>query len=289
MPSNLERAKTKIRSQLESANGGVFTEADLNKMLAEGSAEWKIPKSVTTKVFIEFLTTKLGLRRIEIRSERYRHAVRYAWGNYSPHAMALTLRPRSYLSHGTAVFLHGLSEQLPKTIYVNQEQSAKPSRGKLNQARLDLAFSNRQRTSNYVFSLENLRVVLLSGKQTGNLGVALLEGPHGEVLPATGILRTLIDVVVRPAYAGGIVQVLAAYRGARGRVNVGELVHMLRKISHVYPYHQAIGFLMERAGYPEQECDELRRLGIKFDFYLIHGMKNPQRDDRWRLFYPQGL
>ena len=41
--------------------------------------------------------------------------------------MALSLRPRSYLSHASALVLQGLTEQIPGTIYVNQEQSAKAS------------------------------------------------------------------------------------------------------------------------------------------------------------------
>ena len=203
--------------------------------------------------------------------------------------MALSLRPRSYLSHGTAVFLHALNEQLPKTIYANQEQSAKPSSGRLSQERLTLAFTHRQRTSSYVYAMESFRVVLLSGKQTGDLGVMTLKGPQGEEVRGTGIARTLIDIVVRPAYAGGIVQVLEAYRGAKGRVEAGEIVRTLRKLDYVYPYHQSVGFLMERAGYAPQECAKLRRLGTNYDFYLIHGMKKPKHDPKWRLFFPEGI
>jgi len=187
------------------------------------------------------------------------------------------------------VLLHGLNDQLPKTIYVNQEQSEKPAGGKLSQERIALAFSRHQRTSSYVYSFNDYRAVLLSGKYTEQLGVVKVRGPQDEDLPTTGIARTLVDIVVRPAYAGGIVQVLEAYRGAKGRVDPGEIVRMLRKLEYVYPYHQAIGFLMERAGFAAVDCTKLRRLGIKFDFYLVHGMKSPQRDPNWRLFFPKGL
>jgi hypothetical protein len=289
MPSNLERAKPKIRARLQAVRSGVFTEPSLRGMVATYQGEWHVAKSLKRKELIGFLVDELGLRVIELRSERYGKVVRYAWSEYSPYAMALTLRPRSYLSHGTGVFLNGLNEQLPKTIYMNQEQSKKPARGTLSQSRLDMAFSRRQRTSSYVFNLESLRVVVLSGKQTGRLGVVSLKGSLGEELPVTGIERTLIDIVVRPAYAGGIQQVLEAYRGARERADVGKLVRMLSELDYVYPYHQAIGFLMERAGYSEKEWMRLRRLGIDLDFYLVHGMKNPQHDPRWRLFFPQGM
>jgi hypothetical protein len=269
--------------------GGVFTEADLSAMLSANAGVWRVAKSVKRKEFIGFLISEMGLRAIEMKSERYGSTIRYVWGEYSPYAMALTLRPRSYLSHGTAVLLHGLNDQASKTIYVNQEQSKKPASGTLSQERLNLAFSRRQRTSSYVFSLEGRRVVLLSGKHTVQLGVVAHSGLLGERLPVTGIARTLIDIVVRPAYAGGIQQVLEAYRGAEELVDTAELVRTLRQLNYLYPYHQAVGFLLERAGYPEKEWVELKRLGTEFDFYLVHGMKSPQYDSGWRLFYPQGM
>lgn len=287
--SNLERAQAKIQACLRTEEGGVFTQAKLHGLLVQHAEEWGLGGAISGRRFIEFLVEKVGLRIVELRSERYKRIVRYAWGQSSPYLMALSLRPRAYLTHGTAVLLHGLNDQLPKVIYANQEQSEKPQGGRLSQERLTLAFSRHQRASSYVYTLEGHRIVLLSGKQTGGLGVVRMKGPAGEELPVTSIARTLVDIVVRPAYSGGIIQVLEAYRGARGQVDVGELVHTLRKLDYVYPYHQAIGFLMERAGYPVEECAKLGRLGMQFDFYLIHGMKKPKRDPKWRLFFPEGV
>ncbi len=289
MAGTLEQAKAKIRDRLAAEKGGVFTEAQLLKILADNRDAWQLAKSLSGAKFIAFLVAKVGLRVVELRSERYRSMLRYAWGDYSPELMALSLRPRSYLSHGTAVFLHGLNDQLPKTNYANQEQSEKPSGGKLSQERITLAFSRHQRTSNYVYSMDRYRVVLLSGKQTAQLGVVPAKGTRGEDLLVTGIARTLVDIVVRPAYAGGVAQVLDAYRGAKGRVKAADIVRTLQKLDYVYPYHQAIGFLMERAGYKPEEWGRLRRLGTKFDFYLTHGMKNSTLDAKWRLFVPEGL
>lgn len=289
MASKLERAKPKIRALFDSIRGGVFTDPDLLEVLKKHRREWDLGIRVSGPTFSRFLVEQVGLRIVELRAEHYRPIERFAWREFSPYLMALSLRPRSYLSHGTAVFLHGLNDQLPKTIYVNQEQSEKPRGVGLSQERLTLAFSRRQRTSKYVYAFDGYRAVLLSGKQTGALGVVNRKGPQREMLPVTGVARTLVDIVVRPAYGGGIVQVLEAYRGAKGKVGGAELARTLRRLDYVYPYHQAIGFLMERAGYPEAEWEKLRRLGTRFDFYLLHGMKSPKRDEKWRLFFPEGV
>jgi len=186
--------------------------------------------------------------------------------------------------------LWGLTEQIYKTIYVNQEQSAKPRpTARLLQQSLDRAFRSQQRASRYAFSYGESKFVLLSGKQTERLEVTSLKGEYGEPLSVTKIERTLIDAVVRPSYAGGISQVLDAYRAARDKLSASVLIATLKKLDYVYPYHQSIGFLMERAGYEPKQYERMRALGLDFDFYLVHGMREPAYDSKWRLHFPKGL
>jgi hypothetical protein len=177
---------------------------------------------------------------------------------------------------------------------VNKEQSDKPwqhapETRELSQGAVDRAFSNAPRVSNFVFKYANYRVVLLSGKHTGRLEVATLQDPNSEPIDATKLERTLIDIAVRPVYAGGVFQVLDAYRAAKDRVSVATLVATLKKLNHAYPYHQAIGFYMERAGYEPAKLDKLRALGCNINFYLTNKMEAPQFSREWRIFYPEGM
>src|SRR5205085_11677041 len=108
-------------------------------------------------------------------------------------------------------------------------------------------------------------------------------------LTVTGIDRTLINIVVRQTYAGGVHEVLNAYRKAAAMVSVNRLTATLQKLSYTYPYHQAIGFYLKRAGYKQAQLDLLRRFPMDFDFYLTHQTKEKDYVKEWRLFVPKGF
>jgi predicted transcriptional regulator of viral defense system len=290
-PTRLTVAKKDIFSLFEEATSKVYSQAQLAGILSEHRAYWRLAGRTTARDFIAFLEKQGKLKASTFRAEKYgREIVRYSWGDASIYELAQSLQMRGYLSHSTAVALHGLTDLIPRTLYVNVEQSPKPAHnGPLTQRGIDLAFSRKQRQSNMIYDHDGWSVTVINGKNTGSLGVEEIVGPSVERLRATNLERTLIDIVVRPTYAGGIFQVLEAYRAAKDRISTNRLIATLKKLDYVYPYHQAIGFIMERAGYPKSRYEMLRELGLQFDFYLSHDMKEPEYSTEWRLYFPQGF
>src|SRR5258708_15744913 len=270
MRSRLEKSTSEILKIFEQSNHRVFPRSELARILAENRDSWRLPARLSIDHFLDFLSKKGSLKKIVLSPAAYPAIVRYTWGECSPYQIGLSLRPRAYLCHAASLVLHGLTDQLPKTVYVNAEQSPKPFAGSLSQEAINRAFSREQRKSKYIFPYDSLQFVLLSGKNTGRLEVGRLHGPSGEELEATKLERTLIDIAVRPAYAGGVFQVLEAYRAARPRMSVNTLMATLKKLNYAYPYHQAIGFYMEKAGYERERFMRLRKLGLEFDFYIAH-------------------
>ena len=134
-----------------------------------------------------------------------------------------------------------------------------------------------------------MRIVKVNGKNTTQLGVS--EQPRAKAGPlrVTDCERTLIDATVRPAYSGGIAVVARAFELAKESVSVNKLTAYLRKLRYVYPYQQAVGFYMERAGYEEPLLKMLEQFPIEYDFYLQHAMKSPVLNKRWRLYAPKGF
>jgi hypothetical protein len=273
----------------------VHKQSDLAKHLTAERNNWRLTQSQTLSDFINYLLKSGRLRKVEFPFPKpYKKETRYPWGEVPMYEVMLSLKPHSYFSHYTAVRLHNLSEQVPKTTYINFEQPS-PSipTGQLSQRNIDSAFKKRPRISSYVAEVGDSRVCILNGKNTGNLGVIEQEVRPGVDLTAkvrlTNVERTLIDIAVRPVYAGGVAAVLRAYTNARELASVNRLTAMLKQIGHIYPYHQAIGFYLERAGFKPSMLDLLRRLPMAFDFYLANDMKETEYVKNWRLYVPKGF
>ena len=280
--------QSKIRGYFTLANAAVFWPSDLSKMLADNRMEWGAFE-LSTQQFIKFLLKENLLIKAEFTSSKYRPIIRYLCGKSSPYELAVSLRRDSFLSHETALVLHGLEQLTNRSIHVNQEQRSKQAPEGITQEGINRAFKNEQRKSSYIFRNEGSQFVLISGKNTGKAGVIPVKTPGGATVDATDLERTLIDIVVRPAYAGGIKRVFSAYKRAVSRIDVHHMIGLVRELDYAYPYHQSIGFLLERAGRPKRDCEKLREFGLEFDFFLDYRLKRPAYDRNWRLYYPSEL
>jgi predicted transcriptional regulator of viral defense system len=251
---------------------------------------WRLAQSTTTSDFIEYLKKYGDLKEYKFRLP-HRSETRFVWKEASDYQIVLSLKPKSYFSHFTALYLHQLTTQIPKTLYLNFEQPPKSTvAATLAQDRIDFAFRRPCRVTNNITEFKNMRVCILNGKYTDQLGVIDFKESSDRILRIAGLERTLIDITVRPVYSGGVQIVLEAFRAAQDRVSINKLAAMLKSIAYIYPYHQAIGFYLEKAGvYSKSQIHLLSKFPQEYDFYLTHQMKNPSYSKRWRIYYPNGL
>ena len=281
--------RQEIVDKLKSLNKSVLTTADIHSILSTNQHDWKLPASTTSEELLEFLVRRRKVLRQVAITVSGRAVIRYLFtdGKLDPMEFALSIFPKLYLSHYSAVAYHDLTNEIIKSIYVNKEQSEKSKVGvsqMMLQSNIDYAFSKSMRqTSNY-FDFEGRRIYMLNSRFTEQLGVM-----EKNAIRVTDLERTLIDISVRPEYAGGVYEVLNVFRMARGRVSANKLRMYLQKLNYIYPYHQVIGFYLERAGFNETALKIMETIPIQYDFYLTYNISDKAFSERWRLHYPRNL
>lgn len=290
--SRLQIAKPDILAYFE-ALPPVIRHKQMMGFLAKERAGWRLAQRTTIRDFIVFLKKQGKLKEHKFAFPHQPETL-YVWGEIPMMELLLHLKPRSYYSHYTAMRLHGLTEQVPKVLYLSHERSSDTQWGtSLTQSAIDEAFQRPARISNNTADFNNLQVLLINSANTGELGVlnheAQLSLESRVSVRVTNIERTLIDAAVRPAYSGGVFEVAKAFELAKNVVSVNAMGAMLSKLRFTYPYHQAIGFYLERAGYRASSLDLMRRFPMEFDFYLTHEMSATRYVPAWRLYVPEGF
>jgi hypothetical protein len=84
---------------------------------------------------------------------------------------------------------------------------------------------------------------------------------------------------------------LKAFELVANNISINKTCSYLKKLNYIYPYHQAIGFYMEKTGvYTEKQLNKIEeRFNTIRKFYLVHGEKELSFSERWQIFYPKYL
>ncbi len=288
--NNLELSLKKIQNFFERADLKSFTESNFKKILDENRSEWEIPQNKSTRQVLDFLISREDLILNTFLNSYGEKKEVFSWRTDDEYTIISGLKNNSYFSYFSAIYLHQQTLQIPKTIYLNFEHSSimlSKDESPISQIEIDEAFKKDQRKSNVSFTFNDKKIILTNGKFTDKLGVIIKKNTK-QLLKYTDLERTLIDVTVRPVYAGGVFAVLEAYKNAKESVNVNKMLSYLENLNFRYPYHQAIGFYLENAGYKTKDIQLFNRK-IELNFYLTYNIRNKEFSNKWKLFYPKGF
>lgn len=273
-------------------HGTAYTTHDIAALFEKNREGWGIASYRNYLHFMAFLNEKNILI-----TERLKHTATgslkqvLAKPGISKHYIAQTIKKDGHLSNYTAMQIHQLTLQIPKTVYISYDKYATAlydsEQRELEQSAVDNAFSKPQRLTSEVYRSEkdNTRYFFIQKKMDANhTGIVEKDG-----LSYTDLERTLLDCAIRPAYSGGVLEVLEAFVKAKKKVDAEKLESYLAGLDYIYPYYQLIGFYMERAGYGKKELQPFleRRSGL--DFYLTYNMSNKLFDEKWKMYYPKGF
>ena len=287
-----EEAMKAIQLNLDNRRRAIFTKNDLKEIVIQNLPDVGLnQRTLIQGQILKYLWEKEKLKEVKFEFPS-RKETRYLFGDITNLELAQSLKPNAYLAHRAAMFIHGLCDEYPAMIYINVEQSQNHKRNTntLTQSTIDQAFKNKARVSNEIAEANNMKVCITHGQKTDQLGVEARKGPSGELLRVTDIERTLIDITVRPVYAGGPREVIRAYGKAAEIVSIDKLNKMLIEMNFVYPYYQSVGFYLQASkAFSNKDIKTFENIDKKFDFYLDYRMKKPAYSQRWKIYYPESL
>ncbi|MEJ5148845.1 type IV toxin-antitoxin system AbiEi family antitoxin domain-containing protein [Sphingobacterium sp. MYb388] len=287
--SRVKRVKSLIINTFTNTGVKAYSRKEVLEIYENFKSRWGLPFSTNPIKFLQQIEKENILSKISVeisQSNLYKDI--YYLPDASDEEIALSISNKAFLSHYSALYYHQLTEQIPKEIIVTIEdyQRMSPVINTLSQEGIHSAFSKPQRESNSIFNIRDSRIRIHKGKYTNETGVKKIG------IKVTNIERTLIDIIVRLSYSGGLSEVIKAYQkaGEAKLISINRLLNYLHKLDYTYPYHQCIGLIMERTGvFNESQLSKIESIGIKYDFYLAYNIENKEYDNRWKVFYPKNL
>lgn len=277
-----------IKGIINKSEYPVLGKIELESLISNINEIWGL-RSVSRNGIREFLTKEnLMIREHTKSDDSYLSDIYYLpESNIDIFDIAAVRSRSSYFSFYSALYIHNLTLQIPKQVYLSLERSSLGgNNNSLSQESIDQAFAKPPRITTNKRIYKSFSINFINAQYQDNIGII----PFRNHYKVSDLERTLIDICVRPFYSGGVTQVLEAFENAHSILDPDKLFGYYSKMNYTYPYHQVIGFYLEKAGYGESAFGKFLEFSKrKYKFYLTYNMLHKEFSDKWNLYYPKGL
>jgi hypothetical protein len=198
-------------------------------------------------------------------------------------AFVYTFETRAFFSMTTALYLQGLSAYKSNNIFLSVEQSDKQHTfsADLSQASIDSAFvSGKSRYPSAIVSYEDYNIIIASPKHTDDVGVIIHNGYR-----MSSIDRALVELIINVQYVRNLDQLIEIFRPIKEKLNIDNILHILDRYNLIYPYYQAVGFILNQLGF---DINQLKSFSDKisgYDFYIERGKDHYDYNSYWKMYY----
>lgn len=280
------KRKPHIDKIVNSAQEQVMSSMEFGRLVSETNEIWGL-KSLSRGEIKRFLLEEYSFIEDQIIGD-HSYEIYYRSNSKIDFFDVAAVRSRgSYFSYYSALYINNLTLQIPKQIYLTLERkSLDQNNNILKQENIDRVFSKPPRITSDKRNYKNFDINFINGQYQNLIGITTFRSQYA----VSDIERTLIDIAVRPFYSGGVTQVLEAYINAKNKLDPKKLMDYYAQLNYTYPYHQVIGFYLEKAGYDAKMYNEFLNFDdLEFDFYLTYNILHKEFSKKWRLYYPKGF
>jgi predicted transcriptional regulator of viral defense system len=280
------KRKSHIDKIVNSAPEQVMSSIEFGRLVSETNEIWGL-KSLSRNEIKDFLIEEYSFIEDQIIGD-HSYEIYYLPNSKVDFFDVAAVRSRgSYFSYYSALYINNLTLQIPKQIYLTLERkSLDQNNNILKQENIDRAFSKPPRITSDKRNYKNFDINFINGQCQNLIGITNFRDQYA----VSDIERTLIDISVRPFYSGGVTQVLEAFINAKDKLDPKKLMGYYSQLNYTYPYHQVIGFYLEKAGYDATIYNEfLNYDDLEFNFYLTYNILHKEFSKKWKLYYPKGF
>lgn len=165
---SFEAAYQNITDYFHNLNTQAFTTFDLSNIFENKRNSWKIASYRTAKHFFKYLENS-GILKLTTLKHQSTGSIKTILSkpNANYYDIALTIKKDGYLGNYTAMSIHQLTLQIPKSIYISfmksDEGRTNFNNASLSQKSIDQAFSKPQRITSEVYKskIDNYRLFFI--------------------------------------------------------------------------------------------------------------------------------
>lgn len=282
---NIEKHIDKVDFLVENRKYKVLNFEEFESLVSAINGTWGL-KSFSRNKIKEFLFEKY-FKRNKLVGDSSSEIYLISESKFDQYDIASTRSRKAYFSHYSALSINNLTIQLPKQIYLTLERPtlALTNHSAILQKSVDFTFNKPPRITSNKRVYKTFAINFINGQNQNHIGIV----PFRNDYKVTDVERTLIDISVRPFYSGGVTQVLDAFINAKKFLDTEKLFEYYSKMNFGYPYHQVIGYYLQKAAYNKDSYIKFLSLPMELDFYLTYNILNKDYSEKWKLFIPKGL
>ncbi len=165
--------------------------------------------------------------------------------------IAMFLAKPAAISHWSALYFHGMTEQIPQKVYVTTS-------GNISVARKISLPGDNQRS--FIRKVNNMIYIFIKVKKERFFGIK--EYWIGEKkVTITDPERTLIDGLISPKYFGGWAEVYNAFNLYISKVNLDKMISYALHLDTAVA--KRLGWILEKNGVEDKKLQKLLSLPVK--------------------------
>jgi predicted transcriptional regulator of viral defense system len=160
--------------------------------------------------------------------------------------IAMALVKPATISHWSALHYHGLSEQIPRFVFILTTSSNIPR--------------NAVKTNNSIYAIDETGYRFIQVKPERYFGIQKVWMGEAQVM-MTDPERTLLDGLMKPQYCGDFSEILHAFRIYLPKLNLVKIIDYALKLDIVTA--KRLGWILEYWGIDGSKLESLAGLPIK--------------------------